>query len=107
MKPQSAEHFDAVVLGVGGFGSACLAQLARRGLKVVGIDQFQPGHNRGSSHGETRVIRQAYFEHPDYVPLLLRAYDQWQHLETETEQSLLTICGLAIAGPSGGEDKKH
>ena len=94
---------DVVVLGVGGFGSACLAQLARRGISVLGVDQFLPGHDRGSSHGETRIIRQAYYEHMDYVPLVLRAYDQWRELEAESGRSLMEICGLALAGPSAGE----
>lgn len=94
---------DVVVLGVGGFGSACLAHLARRGISVLGVDQFLPGHDRGSSHGETRIIRQAYYEHMDYVPLVLRAYDQWRELEAESGRSLMEICGLALAGPSDGE----
>ena len=94
---------DIVVLGVGGFGSACLAQLAMRGVSVLGIDQFLPGHDRGSSHGETRIIRQAYYEHVDYVPLVLRAYEQWRELEAESGRSLMEICGLALAGPVDGE----
>ena len=97
------ESYDAIVLGVGGFGSSCLTHLARRGLSVLGVDQLFPGHSRGSSHGETRIIRQAYFEHPDYVPLLLRAYDLWNELQSTIGRDLLTICGLAIAGPGEGE----
>ena len=62
--------YDAIVLGTGGVGSAALYHLARRGIRTLGIDLFQPGHDRGSSHGETRVIRRAYYEHPDYVPLV-------------------------------------
>ena len=64
------ERYDAIVLGTGGMGSAALYHLARSGVKVFGIDRFHPPHDRGSTHGHTRVIRQAYFEHPDYVPLL-------------------------------------
>ena len=64
------ERYDAIVLGTGGVGSAALYHLAQRGVRVLGIDRFDPPHDRGSSHGQTRVIRQAYFEHPDYVPLL-------------------------------------
>jgi len=94
---------DVVVLGVGGFGSACLAHLARRGISVLGVDQFLPGHDRGSSHGETRIIRQAYYEHMDYVPLVLRAYEQWREFEAESGQSLMKICGLALAGLADGE----
>ena len=67
-------HYDVIVVGTGGVGSAALFHVARRGLRVLGLDQFPGGHDRGSSHGQTRIIRQAYFEHPDYVPLLRRGY---------------------------------
>jgi sarcosine oxidase len=93
------DRVDVIVLGVGGFGGACLARLARRGVSVLGVDAFLPGHDRGSSHGDTRIIRQAYFEHPDYVPLLRRSYEMWSELESETGRSLMTLCGLALAGP--------
>src|SRR4051794_40613344 len=76
------ERYDAIVLGIGGVGSAALYHLARRGVRAIGIDQFSPPHDRGSSHGDTRVIRQAYFEHSDYVPLLKDAYRLWDELET-------------------------
>ena len=66
-----SEDYDVIVIGTGGVGSAALFHLAKRGVKVLGLDRFPPGHDRGSSHGRTRIIRQAYFEHPDYVPLLL------------------------------------
>src|SRR6478672_535612 len=94
--------YDAIVLGTGGVGSAAAYQLARRGAKVLGIDQFPGGHDRGSSHGETRVIRQAYFEHPDYVPLLLRAYELWRELEQEAGADLLHQVGLLQVGPPEG-----
>lgn len=68
-------YFDCVVLGVGGMGSAALYTLAKRGLNVCGIEQFVLAHDRGSSHGDTRMIRKAYFEHPDYMPLLHRTYN--------------------------------
>lgn len=97
------ERFDVVVAGVGGFGSSCLYHLAKQGRRVLGLDRFPAGHDRGSSHGDTRVIRQAYFEHPDYVPLLLRAYDLWRELESESGHDLLTICGLMLSGPPEGE----
>ena len=70
-------HYDAIVLGTGGVGSATLYHLAQRGLSVLGLDRFDDAHDRGSSHGHTRVIRKAYFEHPDYVPLLIEAYRLW------------------------------
>lgn len=97
------EVFDVIVLGVGGFGSGTLFHLARRGLKVLGVDRFGAAHDRGSSHGETRIIRKAYFEHPDYVPLLLRAYDLWGELEAESQRQLFWQCGLMLAGLPNSE----
>jgi sarcosine oxidase len=94
--------FDAIVIGVGGMGSAALYQLARRGLNVLGIEQFHIGHDRGSSHGQTRIIRKAYFEHPDYVPLLHRAYEQWHELEREVGRELFCRTGLLLIGPPEG-----
>jgi sarcosine oxidase len=94
--------YDVIVLGTGGVGSAAAYHLARRGTKVLGIDQFPGGHDRGSSHGQTRVIRQAYFEHPDYVPLLLRAYELWRELEGEADADLLHQVGLLQVGPPDG-----
>jgi sarcosine oxidase len=93
-----ADVFDTIVLGLGGFGSGAAYHLARRGVRVLGLDQFGPAHDRGSSHGETRIIRKAYFEHPDYVPLLLRAYDLWADLEAESQRQLFWRCGLMLAG---------
>lgn len=90
--------YDTIVLGVGGFGSSALYHLARRGARVLGIEQFGIAHDRGSSHGQTRIIRKAYFEHPDYVPLLHRAYALWGDLERETDRKLLHQVGLFIAG---------
>ena len=99
------ETFDCIVLGVGGFGSGALYHAAARGRKVLGLERFGVAHDRGSSHGETRIIRKAYFEHPDYVPLLLRAYDLWRQLESEWDggRRLLHLCGLLLAGPPRGE----
>ncbi len=102
MRPMS-QVFDVIVLGVGGFGSSVLFHLASRGLRVLGVDQFGIAHDRGSSHGETRIIRKAYFEHPDYVPLLLRAYDLWAELETESQRQLFWPCGLMLAGLPNSE----
>ena len=96
------EHFDVIVLGVGGVGSAVLDQLAQRGVRAVGIDRFQPPHDRGSTHGQTRVIRQAYFEHPDYVPLLRESYQMWRSLEQRTGKSLFHQVGLIEIGPANG-----
>ncbi len=95
-------HWDAIVVGLGGIGSAACAALARRGVRVLGIDRWHPPHDRGSSHGATRIIRRAYFEHPDYVPLVDRAYELWHELEAETGRSLFTACGLIQIGPAAG-----
>lgn len=92
---------DVVILGVGGMGSAAAYHLAKRGLSVVAIDQFQPGHDRGSSHGLSRIIRLAYFEHPSYVPLLRRAFKLWRELEEESRERLLHVTGAIDAGPPG------
>jgi sarcosine oxidase len=89
---------DVAVIGLGATGSAALHRLARRGLRTVGIEQFAPGHDRGSSHGETRIIRLGYFEHPSYVPLVRAAIPLWRALEAETGQSLLAITGVVEAG---------
>jgi sarcosine oxidase len=90
--------FDAIVIGLGGMGSAAAAHLAARGRQVLGLEQFQPAHARGSSHGRSRVIRLAYFEHPSYVPLLLRAYELWEKLERDSGRSVLTITGGLMIG---------
>ena len=92
---------DVVILGVGGMGSAAAYHLAKRGLSVVAIEQFQPGHDRGSSHGLSRIIRLAYFEHPSYVPLLRRAFKLWRELEEESRERLLHVTGAIDAGPPG------
>ncbi|MEI6240799.1 MAG: N-methyl-L-tryptophan oxidase [Planctomycetia bacterium] len=94
--------FDAVVVGLGGIGSAAAFHLAARGCRVLGLDRFPIAHDRGSSHGQTRLIRLAYFEHPDYVPLLRRAYDLWRDLEVLTGHRLLVESGLLTAGPCDG-----
>lgn len=93
--------WDVIVIGCGGFGSATLRELSQRGLRVLGLDQYIPPHNLGSSHGETRIIRKAYFEHPDYVPLLHRSWDLWQQLEVESGATLLQRCDLVLSGIPG------
>lgn len=94
--------YDAIVIGTGGVGSAALFHLAQRGLRVLGLDRFPPGHDRGSSHGETRIIRLAYFEHPHYVPLLRRAYELWRDLEARSNRQLYWEVGLLEIGPPNG-----
>jgi sarcosine oxidase len=95
--------YDAIVLGVGGVGSAAMFHLASRGARVLGLDRFAPGHDRGSSHGQTRLIRQAYYEHPDYVPLVLRAFELWHELEQRTGETLYQQSGLLQVGLPEGE----
>lgn len=95
--------FDVIIVGLGGMGSAAACHLAGRGLRVLGLDRFDPPHDRGSSHGSTRVIRQAYFEHPAYVPLLLRAYEGWRNLERASGQPLLLLPGGLMIGPPDSE----
>src|SRR5687768_16713826 len=90
--------YDHIILGLGGMGSAAAHHLAARGHRVLGLEKFSPPHDRGSSHGETRVVRQAYFEHPGYVPLLRRAYDLWRELEHITGTRLLHLCGGLMMG---------
>jgi sarcosine oxidase len=95
--------YDAIVAGLGGMGSAVLARCAMRGASVLGIEQFGPAHDRGASAGKTRMIRQAYYEDPAYVPLLFRAYDLWRDVEVRTSRQLLKITGLLMTGPETGE----
>jgi sarcosine oxidase len=96
-------RFDTIVLGVGGMGSAACLELASRGVRVLGLDRFPLVHQRGSSHGESRIIRKAYFEHPDYVPLLHRSYELWRDLEHATDQRLFNPTGLVLSGTGDGE----
>src|SRR5579884_1524515 len=86
----TAKTFDAIVIGIGGMGSAAACELARRGRRVLALEQFALGHDRGSSHGHTRIIRRAYYEHPDYVPLVQRAFERWYALEQQQGVHLLT-----------------
>src|SRR5262245_48838962 len=90
--------FDVVVVGLGVMGSAALHRLARRGGRVLGLEQFSPGHDRGSSHGSTRIIRLRYFEHPSYVTLLREVYPLWREIESEARRALLHITGIAEIG---------
>ncbi|HJZ97361.1 MAG TPA: N-methyl-L-tryptophan oxidase [Candidatus Solibacter sp.] len=94
--------YDVIVLGVGGMGSATVHELARRGRKVLGIEQFHIGHDQGSSHGVNRIIRLAYAESPAYVPLLRRAYQLWRELEFRARERLLMITGGLDVGPADG-----
>ncbi|HKI74310.1 MAG TPA: N-methyl-L-tryptophan oxidase [Pseudomonadales bacterium] len=98
-----ANHYDCIVIGAGGIGSAAIYHLALRGARVLGIDQYEIAHDKGSSHGETRAIRLVYFEHPDYVPLLRRAYELWEDLDETSDVPLFIKTGILQAGPENGE----
>ena len=95
--------FDVIILGLGAMGSAAAQHLAKRGHRVLGIDQFTPPHDRGSSHGGSRIIRQAYFESPDYIPLVLRAYELWHELERDTGVRLVHTTGGLVIGKEDGD----
>src|ERR671919_1701034 len=95
----AAERYDAIVVGVGGMGSAALLHLARRGRRVLGLERFGIPNELGSSHGITRIIRLAYYEDAAYVPLLRRAYQLWRALEAGAGERLLHITGSIDAGP--------
>lgn len=97
------QTFDLIVLGTGGVGSAALYLAAKRGLRCLGVDAFPPAHALGSSHGQTRIIRQAYYEHPDYVPLAIASYDHWHAVEQEAGEQVFVQTGLLQVGPSEGE----
>jgi sarcosine oxidase len=90
--------FDVIVVGLGAMGSSAVYHLAKRGAKVLGLEARTAAHDQGSSHGESRIIRQAYFEDPAYVPLVLRAYEHWEELEAESGQDLLNITGGVAIG---------
>lgn len=83
-------------------GSATLFHLAKRGSRVAGFEQFQQAHKLGSSHGDSRIIRETYFEHPLYVPLVQRAHELWRQLEEENGKPLMTINGGLMIGPPDG-----
>ena len=94
--------YEVIVIGLGAMGSATLFHLARRGVRVLGLEQFSPGHAVGSSHGDSRIIRETYFEHPLYVPLVQRAHQLWRELEHSSGASLMKITGGLMIGPQDG-----
>jgi sarcosine oxidase len=94
--------YNAIVVGLGAMGSATLCQLALGGWRVLGLEQFPAGHSLGSSHGDSRIIRESYFENPLYVPLVQRAHDLWRELEERSGASLMTINGGIMIGPPDG-----
>ncbi|MEM8620985.1 MAG: N-methyl-L-tryptophan oxidase [Actinomycetota bacterium] len=97
-----SQVYDCIVVGTGGVGAATLFHLARRGARAIGVDRFAPGHDRGSSHGETRLFRLAYFEHEGYVPLLQRARELWLELGEQVGTTLYHELGILEVGDRDG-----
>ena len=91
--------YDVIVVGLGGMGSAAAYHLAARGQRVLGLERFNPAHDKGSSHGGSRIIRQSYFEDPAYVPLLLRAYELWKALARDSGRDVYRLTGGLFLGP--------
>ncbi len=102
-----SNQFDAIVLGLGAMGSAAVYQLARKGRRVLGVDQFSPPHTLGSTHGDTRITRQAIGEGGEYVPLVLRSYELWREIEQQSGQDLLTITGGLIMASQSSQTGMH
>jgi sarcosine oxidase len=98
---------DVIVIGLGAMGSAAVYQLARRGASVIGIDRYSPPHGLGSTHGETRITRQAIGEGEQFVPFALRSYEIWRELESETGADLFTVTGGLIMSGASGEHALH
>lgn len=96
-------NWDLIVIGAGAVGSAALRAAGEAGARVLGLEQFLPANERGSSHGHSRIFRHAYFEHPDYVPLLRHATARFESLEREAGERLLLRCGMLLMGPPGSE----
>src|SRR5579862_7178711 len=100
--PPPEVTYDVIVLGLGAYGSAALYQLAKRGARVLGIDRFAPPHKMGSSHGKSRIIREAYFEDPRYVPLVRRAYENWEEIEELSGTRIFARTGgIMLGAPEG------
>ena len=95
-------RYDVIIAGLGAMGSASAYHLAARGRRVLGLERFAPRHAMGSSHGDSRIIREMYFEHPLYVPLVQRAYELWRALERDADAELMRINGGLMIGPREG-----
>src|ERR1700756_1596188 len=91
--------YNVIVVGLGGMGSATAYHLAARGCRVLGLERHEPAHDKGTSHGGSRIIRQAYFEDPGYVPLLLRAYELWEKLAADAQRDIYRLTGGLFIGP--------
>src|SRR5439155_11513122 len=99
--------FDTIVVGLGAMGSAAVYQLAKRGNKVLGLDRFSPPHANGSSHGESRIIRQSIGEDEEYISLFLRFYELLREIEKATGMELLTITGGLTLESQNSEGVLH
>ncbi len=97
------DKFDVIVVGLGAMGSSAAMQLATRGHSVLGLDAHAPPHIMGSHHGESRIIRKAYYEHPSYVPLLDRTFALWTELAALGNHRLMTLTGGLMIGRPDGE----
>jgi sarcosine oxidase len=107
MAPATDRTADVIVVGLGAAGAATLYQLARRGVNAIGLDRFTPPHDRGSSHGETRITRQGVGEGEVYAPLAIRSHEIWAELEAATGAELLDTCGLLTLAPADGRGEMH
>jgi sarcosine oxidase len=96
-------HHDVLIAGLGAMGSSAAFHLARRGVRVRGFDRYWPPHTMGSSHGQSRIIREAYFEDPVYVPMVRRAYELWRELERDAAEPLLLLTGGLMFGRPDSE----
>ena len=98
---------DVLILGLGAMGSATAYQLAKRGMKVIGLDQFTPPHAQGSTHGESRITREAIGEGEEFVPLARRSHQLWREIEAATGERLLNACGGLILARKGQASHMH
>jgi sarcosine oxidase len=94
-------QFDYIVIGVGSMGSSTCYHLAKSGARVLGIEQFELAHEKGAHSGQSRIVRKAYFEHPDYIPLLKRAYQNWEEIERVSGKKVYHQTGLFYTAPQG------
>lgn len=100
-------HYDVIVIGLGAMGAATLYQLAKRGVRVAGVDRYAPPHDQGSSHGDTRITRQAVGEGAAYVPLALNSQRIWRELEAQSGEALFEACGMLMLSSSQEPTRGH
>ncbi|HZS57726.1 MAG TPA: N-methyl-L-tryptophan oxidase [Gemmatimonadaceae bacterium] len=102
MSERNGARYDVIVVGLGAMGSAIAFELARRGKRVLGVDRWEPPHTYGSTHGKSRIIREAYFEDPGYVPLVARAFEKWEEIERLSGRRIFERTGGLMLGPASG-----